>query len=169
MSGSTPETGGFIAPNFSNPNGPHDAHIIIYGYIPSFALCLLAIVLFTLSFFLHLFEVARYKTLYFLPLSLGCALETLGYIFRALSAHKDPYNIIDFIIQYFMIVTAPVFISASIYVCLSRLITWATLEGFDLGKSRRVARWYVQFGAGCRVKRILSCFLNFGNTSFATI
>jgi hypothetical protein len=141
MSGSTPETGGYVAPNFPNPQGPDDAHIIIYGYIPSFALCILAIVLYTIAFFVHLYEVARYKTWYFLPLSLGCALEILGYIFRALSAHKDPYNIIDFVIQYFMIVTAPVFISASIYVCLSRLITWATTEGLDLTRSRGAARW----------------------------
>lgn len=140
MSGSTPATKGYIAPNFPDPEGPHDAHIIIYEYIPSLALCILAIILFTLSFIVHMFEVYRYRTFYFLPLSLGCALETLGYIFRILSSHKDPYNIFYFVVQYFMIVTAPVFLSASIYVCLSRLITWATNEGFDLQASRGPAQ-----------------------------
>ena len=39
-----------------------------------------------------------------------------------------------------MIVTAPVFISASMYVCLSRLITWTTVSGFDLASAGGVAR-----------------------------
>ena len=39
-----------------------------------------------------------------------------------------------------MIVTAPVFISASIYVCLSHLITWATISGFDLALASGAAR-----------------------------
>lgn len=146
MSGSTPETGGYVDPNFANPQGPHDAHIIIYGYVPSFALCILAIILFTLSAVLHLVEALRHRTYYFLPLTFACLLETLGYVFRALSARQDPYNIIDFIVQYFCIVTAPVFISASIYVCLSRLITWADRHGFSAPhrgseKKRGLRRW----------------------------
>lgn len=63
-------------------------------------------------------------------------MEILGYVFRSLSSRKDPYHVIYFVIQYFCIVTAPVFISASIYVCLSKQIGWATAQGFDT-KSRR--------------------------------
>lgn len=57
-------------------------------------------------------------------------MEVVGYAFRSLSAKKNPYNVIYFVVQYFFIVTAPVFISASIYVCLSRLIDWARSLGF---------------------------------------
>ena len=63
-------------------------------------------------------------------------MEVIGYIFRSLSSRKDPYHIIYFVVQYFCIVTAPVFISASIYVCLSKLIAWAQFEGFDAQKTR---------------------------------
>ncbi|KAL6720102.1 phospholipid-translocating ATPase rsb1 [Lecanora helva] len=133
---------GYISPTHPNPMGPHDARIIIYGYVPSFALCILAITLFTLACLLHLFQSLRYKTYYFLPLTFACLLETIGYVFRSLSAKRDPYNIIDFVVQYFCIVTAPVFISASIYVCLSRLITWAEGEGFlSTGQKQRVRRF----------------------------
>lgn len=141
MSGSSPETGGYVATNVTYPGGPHDAHTTIYGYIPSFSLSIFAIIFFTLSFVVHAFKGHVYRTTYFLPLSLGCAIETLGYIFRALSSQKDPYSIIYFVVQYFMIVTAPVLTSASIYVCLSRLITWAVNEGFDLSASRGPVRW----------------------------
>lgn len=59
-------------------------------------------------------------------------MEVVGYIFRSLSSRKDPYSVINFVVQYFFIVVAPVFISASIYVCLSKLIGWAAAEGgFD--------------------------------------
>lgn len=30
---SSPTGAGFIDPNFSNPHGPHDARIVIYGYV----------------------------------------------------------------------------------------------------------------------------------------
>lgn len=85
---STPSTGGYVSPTFPDPNHAHDAHIIIYTYIPSFALCILAVVLFLLSFLLHISQVARYRTYYFLPLplSLACVLEALGYVFRELSS-----------------------------------------------------------------------------------
>jgi hypothetical protein len=53
-------------------------------------------------------------------------MEVIGYIFRSLSTRKDPYSITYFVIEYFFIVTAPVFLTASMYVCLNKLIsrTW---------------------------------------------
>lgn len=46
----------------------------------------------------------------------------IGYIARSLSAKKDPYHLIYFILNYFFIVTAPVFLAAGIYTILSALI-----------------------------------------------
>ena len=66
-------------------------------------------------------------------------MEVVGYIFRALSSRKDPYSVVNFVVQYFFVVVAPVFISASIYVCLSKLIGWATMEGGWDAKAR--GRW----------------------------
>ncbi|KAL9578817.1 MAG: hypothetical protein Q9212_005478 [Teloschistes hypoglaucus] len=128
----TPTGAGFQNHNFPNPHGPHDARIIIYGYTPSFALCIVAIVLFAFSFAIHLFQLIRYKVWFFTPLALACFLETIGYIFRSLSSKNDPYHIIWFVVQYFMIVVAPVFISASIYVCINKLISWARSVGYEL-------------------------------------
>ena len=47
----------------------------------------------------------------------------VGYVARSLSAKKDPYNLIYFILNYFFIVTAPVTFSAGIYTILSALIS----------------------------------------------
>jgi hypothetical protein len=57
-------------------------------------------------------------------------MEVIGYTSRSLSARKDPYSITFFIIEYFFIVTAPVFLTASIYVCLNKLISWAQSVGY---------------------------------------
>jgi len=113
---------GYVDPNFPDPNGPQDAPIIIYGYTPSFALGLLGVSLFTISTILHSFQVLRHRSWFCLLLVIGSTMEIVGYTFRILSAKRDPYNIIYFVIQYFFIVVAPVFFSAAIYMVLSKLI-----------------------------------------------
>ena len=97
-------------------------------------LCILAIVLFALNTIVHAFQLVHYKVWFFAPLTLACVLETIGYVFRSLSSKNDPYHIIWFVIQYFMIVVAPVFISASIYVSINRLIAWASSVGYEVDK-----------------------------------
>jgi hypothetical protein len=73
-------------------------------------------------------------------------MEIVGYAFRALSSRKDPYRITYFIVEYFLIVTAPVLFSASIYVCLTKLIAWAETQGVELSRKgwwmrRKVILW----------------------------
>lgn len=51
--------------------------------------------------------------------------EIIGYAFRLRSSPPptgDPYNVINFVVQYFFIVCAPVFLSAGIYTTLTSLI-----------------------------------------------
>jgi len=73
----------------------------------------------------------RFKTWSLGPLTFACILEVLGYVFRTLSSQQDPYSIIWFVLQYFLIVVAPVFISVSIYVCITQLIQRASACGYD--------------------------------------
>lgn len=116
---------GYIDPNFPNPNGPQDATIVIYGYTPSLALAVIGAVSFAILTAAHLGQTLRSRSWYFIIIILGAAMEVVGYIFRALSSRKDPYNVIYFVVQYFFIVCAPVFLSAAIYVVLSRFIQMA--------------------------------------------
>lgn len=61
--------------------------------------------------------VATFEVLF----SVGCALEVVGYAFRTASS-RNPFVLTSFILNYFMIVVAPVFFSASQYYCLSLLL-----------------------------------------------
>lgn len=113
---------GYVDPNFPNPNGGWDTPVIIYGYTPDFALAVFSVVWFFLFLFIHLFQTIRYRSWYFITFPIGLLLEIVGYIARTLSAKKDPYNLLYFILNYFLIVTAPVFLAAGIYTILSALI-----------------------------------------------
>jgi hypothetical protein len=101
-----------------------------HSYTPSFVLCIVALVLFDIALALHVYQFVRHRSWYFIPFAVGCLMEVIGYAFRMLSAKRNPYNVNYFVVQYFFIVTAPVFFSASIYVCLSRLIHWSRSEGY---------------------------------------
>lgn len=72
---------------------------------------------------IHLTQTIRHRSWWFAPFSVGLLFEIVGYIARSLSAKKDPYNLIYFILNYFFIVTAPVFLAAGIYTILSALIS----------------------------------------------
>lgn len=58
--------------------------------------------------------------------------EVVGYVFRLRSSPPpvgNPYGVINFVVQYFFIVTAPVFLSAAIYTTLTSFI--AALSGHN--------------------------------------
>lgn len=82
----------------------------------------MAAIIFCIFLGIHIWQVSKYRSRYFITFSVGLAFEVVGYIARNLSAKKNPYNLIYFIIQYFFIVTAPVFLAAGIYTILSALI-----------------------------------------------
>ncbi|KAF5675640.1 chitinase [Fusarium heterosporum] len=113
---------GYVDPNFPNPNGEWDTPIIIYGYTPAFSLAVFAAAWFALFLVVHLFQTIRYRSWYFITFPIGLLFEIVGYVARSLSAKKDPYHLLYFILNYFFIVTAPVFLAAGIYTILSALI-----------------------------------------------
>lgn len=113
---------GYIDPNFPNPNNDCDTPIIIYGYTPSLALAGVAAVWFILLTVLHTGRILRYRSWWWIPVPIGLLFEIVGYVARSLSAKKDPYHLIYFILNYFFIVTAPVFLAAGVYATLSVLI-----------------------------------------------
>ncbi|KAF9876999.1 RTA1 like protein [Colletotrichum karsti] len=113
---------GYVDPNFPPPGGENDTPVIIYGYTPSIALAALAAALFAVLLLVHTFQVVRHRSWYFATFPVGLLFEIVGYVARSLSAKKNPYNLIYFILNYFFIVTAPVFLAAGIYTILSALI-----------------------------------------------
>jgi hypothetical protein len=98
-----PPLEGYVDPAFPSPNRPNDAPIIIYGYTPALVVGLLGVILFSIATVWHTYQLFRYRTWYFIPVVVGTVLEVIGYTFRILSNRVDPYNIIYFVIEFFMI------------------------------------------------------------------
>ena len=98
-----PPIEGYVDPAVPNPNGPNDAPIIIYGYTPALAVGLLGVILFSIATLCHTYQLFRYRTWYFIPVVVGTILEVVGYTFRILSNRVDPYNVLFFVIEFFMI------------------------------------------------------------------
>ncbi|KAJ5765249.1 hypothetical protein N7520_004808 [Penicillium odoratum] len=114
---------GYVDPNFPNPNGKNDTSIIIYGYTPSIGLAAFAAAWFFIHLIAHTAQNFTTRSWWWMTFSIGLIFEIIGYIARSLSAEQDPYNLIYFVLQYFFIVTAPVFLAAGIYTILSALIS----------------------------------------------
>ncbi|WAO94110.1 GH18 domain-containing protein [Fusarium falciforme] len=117
-----PPIDGYVDPNFPNPNGEWDTPVIIYGYTPAFSLAVFAAVWFAVFLVVHLVQTIRFRSWYFITFPIGLLFEIVGYIARSLSAKDDPYHLLYFILNYFFIVTAPVFLAAGVYTILSALI-----------------------------------------------
>lgn len=64
---------GYIDPNWPPPGEDGDATIIIYGYTPNFALCILALVLFFILGLGHGWQLLKYRTWYFSTMMVGIA------------------------------------------------------------------------------------------------
>src|ERR1700712_4674302 len=98
-------TYGYVDPNWPRPETDDSACIIIYGcvkphrttsgvdhscskltisftsrYVPSLALGILGVILFSLALALHLWLLVRHKTWYFSTVILGLVMEIIGYV-----------------------------------------------------------------------------------------
>ncbi|KAH7099055.1 RTA1 like protein-domain-containing protein [Auriculariales sp. MPI-PUGE-AT-0066] len=113
---------GYTGPLNLNP-ADGESRIIIYGYVPSLAANIAAVVCFLILLLAHVVWLFRYRgtRIFQFLLSLSCLMEVIGYAFRAMS-HKNPFVVMRFVLNYFFIVCAPIFISAAIYLGLARLL-----------------------------------------------
>ncbi|KAJ3049588.1 hypothetical protein HK097_009441 [Rhizophlyctis rosea] len=92
-----------------------------FGYNPSVPASIVAAVIFFVIGLLHAWRTARFRTLYMVPMTVGCFMETVGYIARIFSRNK-PNSIPLYATQFGLIVIAPILFAASIYMVLSRII-----------------------------------------------
>ncbi|GAA5961319.1 hypothetical protein JCM8115_001551 [Rhodotorula mucilaginosa] len=117
------------------PDG--EAPISIFGYIPNRAFAIVALVTFCVAVLGHTYYLVRIRgTRTFQALmAFGALCEVVGYAAR-LSASKNPFIVVKFVVQYFFIVVAPVFFQAAFYIALAdalRLLEGGgrTLLGFN--------------------------------------
>ncbi|KAL9096808.1 MAG: hypothetical protein Q9163_006402 [Psora crenata] len=136
---------GYVDPSIPPPNGENDAPIIIYGYTPTLALNILALVIYALLLLLNAYRIGQTRRnnttrAFSILVFITAVLEIVGYAFRLQSSPPpvgNPYSVINFVVQYFFIVVAPVFLSGGIYTVLTSLIGMVGEEYSPLGLGRK--------------------------------
>ncbi|KAJ6098475.1 protein RTM1 [Penicillium canescens] len=113
-----------------------------YRYYPSLAAAIAFIVLFSVSTFLHLFQMIRTRTWFFIPFVIG--VEWVGYIGRALSSHESPsWTLGPYLIQTLLLLLAPAFFAASIYMMLGKIIICLDGEQHSILRQRWLTKVFV--------------------------
>ncbi|KAM7204932.1 RTA1 like domain containing protein [Naviculisporaceae sp. PSN 640] len=119
----------------------------VWQYNPSFALAVLASVLYGLIFLaIFYLTIIRYRSWYFTCVVVGAAVEVAGYALRCYSI-KRPTEVAPFATTLSLIVVAPILISAGNYLLLGRFIRSVLPPSHDkiapLLPSRRITRIFV--------------------------
>ena len=121
-----------------------DSTFVYYRYDPSRAAAVIFTILFLLTSLLHLYQLIRARTWYFLPLVIGAIFEMIGYIGRILSSTQTPnWTLGPYIIQSIFLLVAPALFAASIYMILGRIIVAIDGERFSLIKKKWLTKIFV--------------------------
>ncbi|KAF2626507.1 RTA1-domain-containing protein [Macroventuria anomochaeta] len=113
-----------------------------YRYHPSQIAAITFVVAFSLTTILHIFQVCKKRTWYFIPLVIGGIFEVLGYIGRILSTN-DLWALGPFIMQSLLLLIAPALFAASIYIVLGRIILLVDGEQHSLIRQRWLTKIFV--------------------------
>ncbi|KAH7104912.1 RTA1 like protein-domain-containing protein [Auriculariales sp. MPI-PUGE-AT-0066] len=116
-----------------------------YHYDPSGAAALIFTALFGLSTIMNIYQMLRTRTWYIIPFIIGGIASTIGYVGRYISSTQTPdWTLIPYIIQTLLLLIAPAFFAASIYMELKRVIF--VVKGEHLAPIRM--RWLTKLFVG---------------------
>ncbi|KAK1709671.1 RTA1 like protein-domain-containing protein [Colletotrichum lupini] len=117
---------------------------VFYHYEPSMVAATVFIIVFGVSCMLHIWQLCRRKTWYFIPFVIGCIFEAVGYAGRAMSAGEAPdYTKNPYIIQSILLLLGPALFAASIYMVLGRLINLLDAWGYSLIRPNWLTKVFV--------------------------
>ncbi|KAJ5189042.1 hypothetical protein N7491_005366 [Penicillium cf. griseofulvum] len=95
----------------------------LYHYNPSAGSAIAFAAIFGLTTAIHIWQLGRNRTWYFIPFVIGGLFEAFGYLARYASAEEAPdFTTKPYIAQSLMLLLAPAFFAASIYMVLGRII-----------------------------------------------
>ncbi|BCS23715.1 RTA1 domain-containing protein [Aspergillus puulaauensis] len=115
-----------------------------YYYAPSGAAGGIFAALFGICTILHLYQLLRTRTWFMIPFAIGGALETVGYIGRVLSSTETPnFTKGPYVMQSALILIAPAFLAASIYMTLGRIIAMLNAERCSIIPLRFLTKIFV--------------------------
>ncbi|KAH7231733.1 RTA1 like protein-domain-containing protein [Fusarium redolens] len=116
----------------------------LYLYKPSLVSAIIFTVLFGVVSARHFQLLFKTRTWSFIPFSIGCLVETVGYGARAYSATQTPdWELMPYIFQNVFILLGPTFFAASIYMVLGRLICFLEGQHLSMIKVNRLTKIFL--------------------------
>ncbi|CAG7555143.1 unnamed protein product [Fusarium equiseti] len=120
------------------------AGFTFYNYEPSLPAAAAFVIIFTTTILVHLWQMFRHRTWYFIPFLIGCLFEAFGYVGRALSADEAPeYTKNPYIMQSILLLLGPALFAASIYMVLGRLIVLLDAGHLSLIRTQWLTKVFV--------------------------
>ncbi|EXK25658.1 hypothetical protein FOMG_17695 [Fusarium oxysporum f. sp. melonis 26406] len=92
-----------------------------YPYAPSKIAGICAAAVFGILTLIHIFNLFRTRTYFCIPFLIGAIFEVVGFAARAYG-HDNPTTLSAYIIQSVLILLAPIFFAASVYMFLGRIV-----------------------------------------------
>ncbi|KAL3428546.1 RTA1 like protein-domain-containing protein [Aspergillus tetrazonus] len=121
-----------------------DAVWAYYRYYPSEAAAILFTILFAITTFVHLYQLIRHRTWFFIPFVIGGYFEWVGYIGRILSSDESPnWSMGPYIQQTLLLLLAPALFAASIYMMLGRIVVLLDAEHLCIFKKKWLTKFFV--------------------------
>ncbi|KAL6229742.1 hypothetical protein BDW75DRAFT_245451 [Aspergillus navahoensis] len=115
-----------------------------YRYYPSEAAAILFTVLFAITTFIHLYQLSRHRTWFFIPFVIGGFFEWVGYIGRILSGQESPsWSMGPYIQQTLLLLLAPALFAASIYMMLGRIVVFLDAEKLCIFRKKWLTKFFV--------------------------
>ncbi|KAL2810076.1 RTA1 like protein-domain-containing protein [Aspergillus granulosus] len=119
-----------------------DPWVEFYPYNPSLTAGYAFMAIFGIATVVHIILMFPYRAAYFTPFVLGGICETFGYYGRA-RAHNGRTDIGPWAQQQMLLLCAPPFLAASIYMTLSRLMNSLNAEHHSPISPKKLTRWFV--------------------------
>ncbi|KAL5003686.1 RTA1 like protein-domain-containing protein [Aspergillus recurvatus] len=115
-----------------------------YRYYPSEAAAILFTVLFVLTTMVHLYQLLRHRTWFFIPFVVGGFFEWVGYVGRILSSQESPnWSMGPYIQQTLLLLLAPALFAASIYMMLGRIVVLLDAEKLCIFRKKWLTKFFV--------------------------
>ncbi|MCJ1306947.1 hypothetical protein MMC25_000591 [Agyrium rufum] len=94
----------------------------LYDYAPDKTAAIIFFIVFGLTSLVHIGQAIKFKTGWLWPVIFGALWETVAYIFRILSITKDPTSKSYFIPMTLLLLLAPLWLNAFIYMTMGRVV-----------------------------------------------
>ncbi|KAI5456944.1 RTA1 like protein-domain-containing protein [Mariannaea sp. PMI_226] len=130
----------------------------LYAYNPSQVLALAFLVLFSLLCIFQLAAMIKYRSIFPCPLFIGCGMEAAAYYFRSQS-HDNVRKTLPFLLQNLLLLSAPPFLAASVYMSPRRIARALEAEHLTI-KPRIMTKLFVIIDTVCFATQVAGSIMS---------